>query len=514
MKEFIKRHNISIQLMVLVVMLSSLSFYNYVSQKHLFINQLEDHTTDLMQSLRSSILKFRSVEQTLSTQKLVQRISLELDIFEFRYLDKDGVVISSMFQDEVGKSYQRPGIEKVLTDVNFLGKFYLEERDMTQVLAVSYPVYHNDVLRGIIDLAVDAPELNTLDSSARQVARQRMELDVTNMLNAVAGSISNSIEVYETVNMTEFLQHLVESSEGVVELTIMTRDGRVASSSKEVIPAGNRQLPETGAALIKRDGSSLYRLLAPLEENVVADDSLLLYIDASDYAMNERKLLYTALATSFLAIFFSMAIVYAIYRINLNRARKENIRLEGMVKERTAKIEQMSKTDKLTGLANRMHLDDQLEIEFKRASRHKHELVLLVIDLDHFKQVNDTYGHLGGDAVLREIARHLSDGLRQTDFIGRYGGEEFVVILPETSLKNALPIAEKLRKLIEAEPVIFERDELNITASIGVADFRHQSHHKFEDVFVLSDIALYYSKENGRNCVTYIDGDKPKIYSA
>ncbi|MCK4706946.1 MAG: diguanylate cyclase, partial [Gammaproteobacteria bacterium] len=383
MKDFIKRYNILIQLVVLVVTLSSLSFYNYVSQKNLFIQQLEDHTIDLMQSLRSSILKFRSVEQTLSTQKLVQRISLNLDIFEFRYLNKDGIVISSMFQDEVGEPYHRPGIEKAITDVTFLGEFYLEERDMTQVLAVSYPVYHNKILVGIIDLAVDAPELNSQESSSRKITRRRMELDITNMLNAIAGSISNSMEVYDTVNMTEFLQHLVNNSEGVVELTIMTRNGRVASSSQKFTSNSSVQLPARGAALIKRDGSSLYRLLSPLEDNVVDDDSLLLYIDASDYAANERKLLLTALATSFLAIFFSSAVVYAIYRINLNRARKENIRLEGMVKQRTAEIEKMSKTDKLTGLANRMHLDDQLEIEFKRATRHKHNLVMLVVDLDH-----------------------------------------------------------------------------------------------------------------------------------
>ena len=105
-----------------------------------------------------------------------------------------------------------------------------------------------------------------------------------------------------------------------------------------------------------------------------------------------------------------------------------------------------------------------------------------------------------------------SEDLRQTDFVGRYGGEEFVVILPETTLENALPIAENLRKVIEATPVIFERDELIIHASIGVADFRPDKQKKFEDIFKLSDDALYYSKENGRNCVTFIDGDQPCIY--
>ena len=161
-----------------------------------------------------------------------------------------------------------------------------------------------------------------------------------------------------------------------------------------------------------------------------------------------------------------------------------------------------------------MCLEEHLEVEFKRASRHKHELVLLAVDLDHFKRVNDTYGHLGGDAVLREIGKRLIENLRQTDFVGRYGGEEFVVILPETTLNDSLPIAENLRKIIEATPIMFERDELIISASIGVADFRVDKHHKFEDIFVLSDDALYYSKENGRNCVTYIEGDSPHIYKS
>jgi diguanylate cyclase (GGDEF)-like protein len=255
----------------------------------------------------------------------------------------------------------------------------------------------------------------------------------------------------------------------------------------------------------------VYRIFSGLNDSQEGSKKLLLMIDAEPYIANEKRLLVTALATSFLIIIFSMLITYSIYRINLDRDHKEMVRLEKKVKERTAEIEILSKTDKLTGLANRMYLDDQLEIEFKRASRHKRDLVLLVVDLDHFKRVNDTYGHLGGDAVLREVGKRLIECLRQTDFVGRYGGEEFVVILPETTLGNALAIAENLRKLIAAKPVHFELNELQVNASIGVADFRPDLHKKFEDIFALSDEALYYSKEHGRNCVAFIDGDTPKI---
>lgn len=150
-------------------------------------------------------------------------------------------------------------------------------------------------------------------------------------------------------------------------------------------------------------------------------------------------------------------------------------------------------------------------MEYKRAIRYNHDLSLAVIDLDYFKLVNDNHGHLVGDIVLREVGQRLQNVLRDTDYIGRYGGEEFIVIFPETSLKDALNIAEKLRHLIVAKPVNIENKDLRISASFGVATLK-SVHKGYKDIFAEADKALYYSKSSGRNRVSYLQGEKAVPY--
>lgn len=510
---FLRRHNIIIQLFVLVITLSSLAYYNYITQKRVLEQQLEIDTENIVQAMRASINKFSAINKTLSLQNQIRDISLDLDIFEFRFLDSEGTIINSMFNDEIGKHFQRPGFNLEGVTSSKQGKFYIDERDYTPVLAVSRPVFKNDNLVGVLDLAIDISEFNYQGRIRKDIVLRRMKIDVSNLLNAIAGSISNNLTVFEALDYDNYLHNYIKQTLNIIQVTIMDEQGKVyASSDKQ---QNGRTIPVQATppkSLLRNEKQPVYRILSRLNPAQEDSENLLLMIDAEPYIANEKRLLITAIATGLLIILFSIFIAYSIYRINLDREHKETIRLERKVKERTAEIETLSKTDKLTGLANRMYLDDQLEIDFKRASRYQHSLVLLVFDLDHFKEINDTYGHLGGDAVLKEVGKLLNKSLRQTDFVGRYGGEEFVAILPETPLEMALPIAENLRKLIESASVIFERDELTITASIGVADFRPNEHRKYEDIFKLSDDALYYSKENGRNCVTFIDGDQPHIY--
>ncbi|MDH5610829.1 MAG: GGDEF domain-containing protein [Gammaproteobacteria bacterium] len=510
---FLKRHNIVIQLLILIVTLSSIAYYNYITQKRVLEQQLEVDTENIVQAMRASINKFSSINNTLSLQNRIRDISLGLDIFEFRFLDSKGNIINSMFSEEIGQHFKRPGFDLEQITSSEKGQFYTDIRDYTSVLAVSRPVFKDDKLIGVLDLAVDITDVNYQNKNQQNIILRRMEIDINNLLNAMAGSISNNLTVFEALNYDDYLENYIKQTLNIIQVTIMDEQGKVYASSDAQQKGKSIPVQASQSKSLLRNGEQpVYRILAYLNPAQEESEKLLLMIDAEPYIANEKRLLITALATSVLIIIFSIIIAYSIYRINLDRDHKEMIRLERKVKERTAEIEVMSKTDKLTGLANRMHLDDQLEIEFKRASRHKHDLVILVVDLDHFKRVNDTYGHLGGDAVLQEVGQRLTKCLRQTDFVGRYGGEEFVIILPETTIKHALPIAENLRQLIEARPIIFERDELKISASIGVADFRHDKHKKFEDIFALSDDALYYSKENGRNCVTFIDGDTPHIY--
>lgn len=155
--------------------------------------------------------------------------------------------------------------------------------------------------------------------------------------------------------------------------------------------------------------------------------------------------------------------------------------------------------DALTGLPNRESYQQRLEQEAHRIGRYGGKLSLMVCDVDLFKRINDTYGHLAGDKVLKIIAKSLQNNLRDTDFIARFGGEEFVALMPETSAKEAKLVAEKLRKKIESSPFNFKKEPVQITVSFGISQFGQDE--SVEDVFSRADKALYQAKDNGRNQV-------------
>ena len=154
------------------------------------------------------------------------------------------------------------------------------------------------------------------------------------------------------------------------------------------------------------------------------------------------------------------------------------------------------RTDKLTGLHNRMKLDEALEGETNRAKRYGRRFSIIMLDIDNFKRVNDTYGHLMGDAVLQKVAELLKANLRRTDTVGRWGGEEFLILLPRQNELTAGLVAEKLRATIEASPF---KDVGTITSSFGVTESTAED--TTETLVRRADEALYRAKRSGRNCV-------------
>ena len=164
-------------------------------------------------------------------------------------------------------------------------------------------------------------------------------------------------------------------------------------------------------------------------------------------------------------------------------------------------IHRMTVTDGLTDLANRKQLDLVLGEEIPRSRRHGRDLSLLMIDIDHFKTINDTHGHLTGDSVLRGLAGILQRRLRPNDRLGRYGGEEFCVILPETSRHNASKIGEDLRALVEAHAFVAEDKNIRVTISVGVGTL--QDDMAMADLYRAADEMLYRAKRTGRNRVCY-----------
>jgi two-component system cell cycle response regulator len=155
--------------------------------------------------------------------------------------------------------------------------------------------------------------------------------------------------------------------------------------------------------------------------------------------------------------------------------------------------------DKLTECYNKAYFQAALDVEIKKCKNSGSPLTLLVLDLDKFKTLNDTYGHLTGDYVLKEVAavtRH--QGIREGDIFARYGGEEFVVLLPKTALKQGFEIAERIRKIVEVHKYTFDGKNIAVTTSIGVADYR-EGVVNGDELFKRADKALYTSKEKGRN---------------
>jgi len=179
------------------------------------------------------------------------------------------------------------------------------------------------------------------------------------------------------------------------------------------------------------------------------------------------------------------------------------LELERSLKAAVEEIHQMSITDPLTGIYNRGYINERLPQEIRRAQRFGRDLTLVLCDIDHFKRVNDTYGHLAGDAVLKSFARSLAGSIRQqVDWLGRYGGEEFLIVLPETHLEGALVLTERIRRTLESTPIETSGKTIGITSSFGVACFSPGTGKEVftpEALLQEADNLLYRAKSEGRN---------------
>lgn len=214
-----------------------------------------------------------------------------------------------------------------------------------------------------------------------------------------------------------------------------------------------------------------------------------------------------------LCIVFLLAVIFALHRLRVYDLLRHAKNLQGTVNQTRAELTLAVRTagdaqvalkeqalkDSLTGLWNRRALFAMLEREVYRAQRDRTPVILVMIDLDHFKKVNDTHGHLAGDEVLREAAERLLEVMRPYDFAGRYGGEEFLIVLPSCSPHNGIRRAEDLRRAIAERPFPTAAGSLSITCSLGVAAY--DGSMPPDNLIHLADEALYRAKRLGRNCV-------------
>lgn len=163
-------------------------------------------------------------------------------------------------------------------------------------------------------------------------------------------------------------------------------------------------------------------------------------------------------------------------------------------------IEEIATTDSLTDLDTRRYFMERFEEELQRAKAYSLPLVFLILDADHFKKINDQHGHLTGDQVLREIAAMVRENIREIDFAGRFGGEEFCVVLPDTQPEAAMVVAERIRKAVESKPIQAYDSIIQVTVSIGVSSFPTDG-DVTDSLIDKADWALYRAKKQGRNAV-------------
>ena len=198
----------------------------------------------------------------------------------------------------------------------------------------------------------------------------------------------------------------------------------------------------------------------------------------------------------------------------IEQARNELIHLSSnfmqQVCEQKKMIESLSEKalrDALTDLPNYRAFQETIDKEVQRGNRYGHGLCLILVDIDHFKNVNDTYGHLAGDYILKVVAYHLHKSLRGSDLIARYGGEEFAIILPETSKVDGLLVAERLRETVESLQMEYEGQTLSVTASFGISYLHRAQKMDKSELIKNADFALYQAKRDGRNKCICFDGN-------
>lgn len=217
-------------------------------------------------------------------------------------------------------------------------------------------------------------------------------------------------------------------------------------------------------------------------------------IDLEEYFANKNDILKKKMMIEILIVIVSIIIIFLIFRV-----LKHTVELELKVEERTKELRKLSQLDSLTGINNRGHFMDISEKYFNIALRNKTQIHILSIDIDNFKNINDTFGHQAGDKVIVSFAKTVNELLRNSDLFGRVGGEEFSILLQNTSKDGAISFAERIRVSTEEMNILYEDKVIKVTVSIGLATLNDESN--ISELLKNSDVALYCAKNEGRNQV-------------
>lgn len=351
-----------------------------------------------------------------------------------------------------------------------------------------------------------------------------------------------------TLDLREICEKMLESVFGVLKridsgfvFLLEPESGklkRVSSRSREGTPKEAPAYSKTLVRRVLREGKAVMMPNTAVEDKANLSDSIekigiksvicvplvskfgtrgAIYLQSVNafHGFRKNDLFFLTGLSSPMALAIENALLYCKTKSAEENLEKARDNLETEVMNRTAelvkakgKLEKLSITDGLSGLYNYRYLILSLESEFKRATRYSRNLALMLIDIDYFKNLNDTYGHMCGDYVLKTVAKLLKSNTRGTDLVARYGGDEMAVMLIETKTKSALEVAEKLKQEIGSYPFQWQTQQLSVKISIGLATAPAPGVQDASDLVNAADRALYQAKKTGRNAVILYDPDK------
>lgn len=334
-----------------------------------------------------------------------------------------------------------------------------------------------------------------LEEANRKLMTSLAELFTLQQITQVISSILDIKELLKSVN------DIIIGVMGVSSSTIILYDENRGKLKVHTTNITNRK-----ELIILNDNINCKKLLGALEDG---DPIIENFVDVAEYPFaggrDINSLLCVPLITK--AKKFGMVLIEHKYfsAFDHNNLRLLNIigQQVGIAMENVElyqKMHEMATIDSLTGIYNRLYFQERLREEFESAKRENYDLSLAIMDIDHFKRFNDTFGHLFGDKVLHHIANLMKKSLRSGDMIARYGGEEFVILLPRTGIKEAYDKVERLRNIISKTVIKDELVAASVTVSFGVSSYPENSKRESE-LLKMADNALYEAKESGRNCV-------------
>lgn len=320
------------------------------------------------------------------------------------------------------------------------------------------------------------------------------------------GILTNLIRLAEVQNARGLYKEAAGMLEQALALAARLGDRRAEADALRALSRGQEALGDAPAALasfrravaleaelLGVEKTSLLRKLQVSHEIEKKEQEITLLKSRAERDRLLRSLVLSALASSLLVL----GLVYSRYRLRV-RTSREIAAKNAELQVAYARVDELSRTDELTALPNRRAILERQRLEHARYERTGDPLALAVVDVDNFKACNDTWGHECGDQVLRAVASRLRSAVRATDAVGRLGGEEFLVVLPDTDLRGAALVAEKLRAAVAETPVQWGADEIPVTVTVGVCVATSEAP---ESALRRADEAMYRGKRNGKNRV-------------